>query len=89
MEIIEEMLTLCSRPGATKTALVYRANSNFKRVKEEVEALTLNGLIYKLEEEGREIYHTTAKGNEVLGHLTTAMGAMSAKPRTEQATPRF
>jgi len=89
MEIIHEILALSSGRGITKTALVYQANSNFNWISETVDALVGNGLIQKVSENGTHLYRTTAKGEEVLAHLSAALDAMSATPAVEQATPRF
>ena len=89
MEIIREILVLSSGRGITKTALVYRANSNFNWINETVDSLVVNGLIQKVVEDGTHLYRTTTKGEEVLAHLSAALGALSATPEVERATPRF
>src|SRR5579885_3510695 len=77
MEIVYEILKTSDGFGVAKTGLVYRVNSNFKRIEELLKILTARGLLEKVVIDGRTIYRTTHIGRNVLAHLEEAIKAMS------------
>jgi predicted transcriptional regulator len=69
-EIIKDILEVCKGPSS-KTTIVYRANTNFKKVDYYLSILINAGL---LEASGTERvnYKTTQKGLEFLEHIKAA-----------------
>lgn len=63
LDIIAEILRI-ARTGASKSRIVFRANINFKMLREYTEKLAKVGLMRK---EGR-LFKTTEKGSEYLEH---------------------
>lgn len=69
LEIAGDILDI-ARVGARKTAIVYKANLNFKIVKRYLERLLRTG---NLRQEG-PFYFTTPKGLDFLGHVEAIRG---------------
>ncbi len=72
IEIIIEILEYASGKGATKTALVYKCNLNFIRIKRYLELLTKKGLIERIDHQPVSLYRITKTGEELLKILRDA-----------------
>jgi predicted transcriptional regulator len=68
-EIIENILEICKEPSS-KTTIVYRANTNFKKADNYLSMLINAGLL-EASESARVTYKTTQKGLEFLEHIKT------------------
>jgi len=64
LEVEADILTV-AQGGARKTAIVYKANLNFKIVKRYLARLLQEG---RLKQAGK-FYHTTPQGLDFLGHI--------------------
>lgn len=63
--IIAEILTIANE-GSLKTQIMYRANLSFAQLNEYLSFLTKMYLLKIHNENGKQIYRTTAKGNKYL-----------------------
>ena len=79
-EIIAELLDIASGLGATKTALVYRANLNFTLANRYIEFMEGKGMIERAGARSPTLYRTTDKGAEALSSLRNALDAVSELP---------
>ena len=73
LQIIAQMLEIVSHEGATKTALVYKANLNFTLAHRYINYLESKGLMQGVEGSRARTYQLTAKGREALVLLRRAM----------------
>ena len=88
IEITAELLEIASGQGATKTALVYRANLNFTLVQRYLLYLESKGMIERVDGGSPALYRTTEKGKETLGSINSALKAMLEK-QTEVPASHF
>jgi predicted transcriptional regulator len=63
--IIAEILTI-AKEGSLKTQIMYRANLSFAQLNEYLSFLNEMSLLKIHNENGKQIYRTTAKGNKYL-----------------------
>jgi len=66
-EILADILEV-AKNGAKKSHIVYRANLNFKIVKDYLKTLRNSGLIEYAEDE-KQLFITTQKGTEYIKHF--------------------
>lgn len=72
-EILSQILEICCL-GVHKTAIVYKANLNFKTVNPYIELLSRNGLI----EVGQGSYKTTSRGIETLKSMKIVQAGLAS-----------
>ncbi len=80
IEIIAELLEIASGKGATKIALVYRANLNLTLANKYLEFMQTKGMIDRAGTRSPATYKTTEKGAEALSSLRNALDAVSELP---------
>jgi predicted transcriptional regulator len=73
LEIIEEILENVSHGGATKTALVYKTNLNFRIANRYLEYLEKRGMIHRSNGNGLTKYELTEKGRDAHSLLRRTM----------------
>ena len=73
LQILGEMLQIISREGATKTAIVYKANINFTLANKYIEYLEDRRMIQRSNGGSVRTYTLTAKGREALQLLRRTM----------------
>jgi predicted transcriptional regulator len=83
LQIVAELLRIASEDGATKTALVYRANLNFKVVQRYLDNLESRGMIKRHEEGLGTFYASTPKGREALSSINKALDCISERGSTK------
>jgi predicted transcriptional regulator len=74
--IISIILDVCAE-GANKTAIVYKANLNFRTVNPYIELLTNNGMIHTRIENKLKVYETTTRGLSLLDNFRLIQSELS------------
>jgi len=83
LQIFAELLSIASEGGATKTALVYRANLNFKLVQKYLGSLEARGMIKRVSGGYGPVYVATDKGRDALASMYKTLDLMSHDERSQ------
>ena len=89
LEIVAELLRIASQGGATKTALVYKANLNFKLVQRYLDYLESKGMIVHSDGEPGIVYYSTEKGREALRTIGRTLDFMSWNKGPKKAATAY
>jgi len=87
LQILAELLEIASNGGATKTALVYKANLNFKLAQRYLDELEDKGMIVRREEGLGTTYVSTERGREALRNISQALDFMSEAQSFQSDAP--
>ncbi len=69
LKILVGILEICDGDGANKTKIVYGSNINFKVADVYLDMLIKENLMEVIAPGPREVYHTTAKGKELIENI--------------------
>jgi predicted transcriptional regulator len=75
--ILSQILDICTKGGACKTKIVYKANLNFRTVNPYLELLTNNGMIHAKTENELKVYETTTRGLALLDNYRQIQSELS------------
>ena len=74
IEIVKEVLSVCSGQGSIKTAIMYRSNLSYGQLTRYLTLLTDRGLLEKKQD---GLYVTTANGDKTLRQVVKVIRSLS------------